>query len=237
MSSIFAKIFGRNPKENPPNPQEAAERITEIIDVMQKRQTFLEGKIDDCIVKAKRYGTKNKRQAIAALKEKKRFEKRLEQTDGIITTLEYQREALQNAQSNADVLNVMGFAVKALKNVHKNVDPDKVYDIIDDITEQHEIAGEIANAISNPVGVVQNFDDDELLQELEDIVQEEIDIKLANVSPLPVNDSLHKLVDVPSKSANIVNNSSGRSKTNVSNKGSKAEAEESDLKHLEMWAS
>lgn len=38
-------------------------------------------------------------------------------------------------------------------------DVDDVHDMMDDINEQHEIADEIANAISNPVGFGQDIDE------------------------------------------------------------------------------
>ena len=59
--------------------------------------------------------------ALAALKRKKRFEQQLTQIDGTLTTLEYQREVLENAHSNAEVLKVMSDASKAFKNVNKNL--------------------------------------------------------------------------------------------------------------------
>ena len=50
-----------------------------------------------------------------ALKKKKRFEKQLQQIDGMVSTIEFQREALENAQTNTEVLKNMGYAAKALK--------------------------------------------------------------------------------------------------------------------------
>lgn len=59
--------------------------------------------------------------AIQALKRKKRYEAQLHQIDGTLTTLEYQREVLENASSNAEVLKVMGDASKAFKAVNSNL--------------------------------------------------------------------------------------------------------------------
>jgi len=36
---------------------------------------------------------------------------------------------------------------------------DKVHDLMDDISEQQQLAGEISTAISNPVGFDQNIDE------------------------------------------------------------------------------
>ena len=59
--------------------------------------------------------------ALQALKRKKRFEKQLLQIDGTLSTIEFQREALENASTNREVLTVMGDAAKALKSAHNNM--------------------------------------------------------------------------------------------------------------------
>lgn len=59
--------------------------------------------------------------ALQALKRKKRFEKQLSQLDGTLSTIEFQREALENSHTNTEVLRNMGFAAKAMKAVHENM--------------------------------------------------------------------------------------------------------------------
>lgn len=58
----------------------------------------------------------------------------------------------------------MGTAAQALKGAHNNMDIDKVEDLMDDVREQQQIAEEISNVISNPIGFGQDVDDDELLK-------------------------------------------------------------------------
>ena len=50
--------------------------------------------------------------------------------------------------------------------------------IFANITEQHEVAREISEAISNPVAFGQDIDEDELEKELEELEQEELDNEL-----------------------------------------------------------
>ncbi len=59
--------------------------------------------------------------ALQALKRKKRYEKQLTQIDGTLSTIEFQREALENANTNTEVLKNMGFAAKAMKTAHENM--------------------------------------------------------------------------------------------------------------------
>jgi charged multivesicular body protein 4 len=59
--------------------------------------------------------------ALAALKRKKRLVKQLEQIDGTLSTIEFQREALENANTNTEVLKNMQYAAKALKTAHQQL--------------------------------------------------------------------------------------------------------------------
>ncbi len=59
--------------------------------------------------------------ALQALKRKKRYEKQLAQIDGTLSTIEFQREALENAHTNTEVIKNMGLAAKAMKTAHDNM--------------------------------------------------------------------------------------------------------------------
>merc|ERR1711990_360545 len=110
--------------------------------------------------------------ALNALKKKKRYDKQLQQIDGTLTTIEQQREALEGANTNTAVLQTMKSAADALKNAHKGMDVDNVHDMMDDITEQQDVAKEIAEAIANPVAFGADFDEDELEAELNELEME-----------------------------------------------------------------
>lgn len=97
--------------------------------------------------------------ALGALKRKKRYEKQLQQIDGTLSTIEMQREALESANTNTNVLQTMGDAAKALKRAHQDMDVDKVHDMMDDIADQQDVAREISDAISNPVAFGQDVDE------------------------------------------------------------------------------
>lgn len=59
--------------------------------------------------------------ALQALKRKKRYEEQLNRIDGTLSTIEFQREALENANTNTEVLKNMGLAAKAMKKTHENM--------------------------------------------------------------------------------------------------------------------
>uniref|UniRef100_A0A1I7XUL5 Charged multivesicular body protein 4b n=1 Tax=Heterorhabditis bacteriophora TaxID=37862 RepID=A0A1I7XUL5_HETBA len=191
--SLFGKIFGGKKQEAAPSTQDAIQKLRETEEMLIKKQDFLEKKVKDEVATAVKHGTKNKRLALHALNRKRQFEKQLNHIDGVLQTIEFQREALENASTNAEVLQVMGGASKALKAAHNNMDIDQVHDLMEDIAEQQEVANEIAEAISNPVGFDRAVDDDDLLRELEQLEQEELDKQLLDVQPTPV-----ALPDAPS---------------------------------------
>lgn len=60
--SLFGKIFGSGGKGGKaPTPQEAIQRLGETEEMLAKKQDFLEKKIEQELVTAKKNGTKNKR--------------------------------------------------------------------------------------------------------------------------------------------------------------------------------
>lgn len=163
--------------------------------------------------------------AIQALKRKKRYEKQLQNIDGTLSTIEMQREALENANTNTAVLTTMKNASDALKAAHKDMNIDDVQDMMDDIAEQNEIANEISNAVSNAVGFNQDIDEDELERELEELEQEELDKDLLEI-PAATN-----LPDVP------VAEPSGAEKAKEKKKAVAADVDEDkEMAQLLKWA-
>ncbi|KAM3592989.1 uncharacterized protein V6R79_003349 [Siganus canaliculatus] len=166
-----------------PSAQEAIHKLRETEEMLTKKQDYLEKKIEQELMIAKKHGTKNKRAALQALKRKKRLEQQLTQIDGTLSTIEFQREALENSHTNTEVLKNMGYAAKAMKQVHENMDLDKIDDLMQDITEQQDVAREISDAISRPMGDL--FDEDELLAELEELEQEGLEDSMMSMGGLP----------------------------------------------------
>merc|ERR1712066_1095908 len=223
MGSMFAKMFGKGDKEESKTTAEAIQDLRQNEDMLLKKQEFLEKKVETEVSTARKNAKTNKRVALAALKRKKRYEKQLQQLDGTLTTLEQQREALESANTNTAVLQTMNAAAKALKKSHADMDIDQVHDMMDDIAEQQDVAREISEAISNPVAFGQEFDDDELEAELNELEAEteieeqaELEKQLLDVEPTKV------LPDVPKAEPA---------------KPKKKEEEDDDMAELAAWAS
>ncbi|XP_067234016.1 charged multivesicular body protein 4c isoform X2 [Chanodichthys erythropterus] len=120
-SSSGSSSRSKHRSRSGPSPQEAINRLRETEAMLTKKQEYLESRIEQELTIAKKNGTKNKRAALQALKRKKRFEQQLTQIDGTLSTIEFQREALENATTNTEVLKNMGYAAKAIKEVHQNM--------------------------------------------------------------------------------------------------------------------
>jgi charged multivesicular body protein 4 len=91
----------------------------------------------------------------------------------------------------------------ALKSIHSNLwvsyyarltivltnfsKVDKVDTVMDTVREQMDLSNEISEAISNPVGMGQIVDEDELEAELEALEQEELDDRLKGADHVPVH--------------------------------------------------
>ena len=219
--SMFGKLFKK--KEESKTTAEAIQDLRQNEDMLLKKQEFLEKKIDSEIEIARKNAKTNKRLALTALKRKKRYEKQLQQIDGTLTTIEQQREALEAANINTTVLKGMDSAAKALKNAHKDMNVDNVHDMMDDIAEQQDVAKEISVAISQPTAFANEFDEDELEEELENLQLElegeenaQLEKELLDVGP-------STLPDVPT--------------TEVPKPKKKAKQEEDDMAELAAWAS
>lgn len=221
--SFFGKLFGKS-AEKAPTTQEAIQKLLEIEDLMVKRQGVLERKIDDELKTAKANGVKNKRIALQALKRKKRYEAQLNQIDGTLTTLEYQREALENANTNTEVFKIMSMAAKASKSAHSELDIDKVHDLKEEISEQNELANEISQVISSPIGMDMNIDEDDLMKELEELEQENLDSELLDLPSAGASTLPEVPVSLPSVPS-------------TSTTAKKSTAEEKELDELLSWAS
>ena len=230
--SVFGKLFGGKKGEAPKTTGEAIQDLRETEEMLMKKQDFLEKKIDVEMGVARKNAKTNKRMALNALKKKKRYEKQLQQIDGTLTTIEQQREALEGANTNVAVLQSMKGAAKALEQAHKGMDVDAVHDMMDDIAEQQDVAKEISEAIASPVGFGQDFDEDELEAELNELEaegdmeeQKKLEEELLDVG---VTDDLPEIPQAEPSAAKPAS---------APQKKKKVEEEDPDMAELAAWAS
>jgi len=180
-------IFGK--KKQAPNPKESIAKLRETLEMLEKRESFLQKKIDGQVVEAKKFmAAKNKRAALMCLKRKKTYEVQLEKLSGARMTIETQVMTLEGATVNLETMNAMKTGAAAMKSIHKDLDINKVDDTMDEIREQMDLTNEITEGIAQPLG--EPIDDDDLLAELDQLEQETLDEQLMGLNSAPVSSKL-----------------------------------------------
>jgi len=190
-------LFGK--KKQAPAPKDSIAKLRETLDMLEKREQFLQKKGDQQTAEAKKFmQAKNKRAALMCLKRRKTYEAQMEKIAGARMTIEQQVMTLEGANVSLEAMNAMKMGAASMKSIHQNINIDKVDDTMDEIREQMDIANEIETAISTPLGG-EMMDDDELLGELEELEQESLDEQLLQVNPTPAQ----KLPSVPTGKVSV----------------------------------
>lgn len=159
--------------------------LREHIQMLHKKRSHLELQIADQDALARKHISTNKALAKNALKRKKGYETNLMKIENQIDTLETQLTSIEGANLNLETMKAMKQGAQAMKQIHGEYDVDKVETTMDDIREQVELADEISDAISRPVGT-EYVDEDELDEELAMLQEEEQQEKKQKVVSKPV---------------------------------------------------
>jgi charged multivesicular body protein 4 len=188
------RLFGK--KKQTPSPQQSIQRLRETIEMLTKREEFLEKKIEKELQIAKQNASKNKRVAMMALKRKKAYEAQVQKLSGARMTIESQLMAIEGATVNLETINAMREGAAALQGIHGSMSIDTVDNTMDQIREQMDIATEISDAIAQPLG--DPIDEDELEAELAELEAENLDDQLLTINtPTTVSASPIKLPSAP----------------------------------------
>jgi len=175
------KLFGKAKKA--PSAKESIARLKDTIEMLEKREAYLQKKIEREITIAKQNGTKNKKAAIAALKRKRIYENELEKIAGARMTIETQVIAIEGANVSLETLNAMRLGAETMRNIHRNMTVDEVDDTMEEIREQMQVANEINSVISGPL--IEQFDEEELEQELAQLEEQNLEVQFLDAGKLP----------------------------------------------------
>ncbi|KAG6812330.1 hypothetical protein H0H92_003414 [Tricholoma furcatifolium] len=193
MASLMSYFgYRRDPKQS---TREAIVTLRQQLQMIEKKEDYLQKKVEEETQKAKSNAVSNKTEsiaplcravALAALKRKKATEQELDRLAGTRLQLEMQVNTLESANLNAETMAAMKKASDALKVIHGNLTIDKVDATMASVNEQRELATEIANSIANPL-YGDALDEDELKQELEELEQDELNERLSGAERAPVH--------------------------------------------------
>ncbi|KAL5527577.1 SNF7 [Sanghuangporus baumii] len=184
MMSGFMSYFGgrKDPKQS---TREAIVTLRQQLQMLEKKEEYLQKKVDEELKKAKANAVTNKAAATAALRRKKATEQELDRLAGTRLQLEMQINTLDSANFNQETMAAMKKGADALKTIHGNLTPERVDATMSAINEQREIANEISEAISNPLNTGIDLDDEELKMELGELEQEVLNDRLAGADRAP----------------------------------------------------
>jgi charged multivesicular body protein 4A/B len=185
MSNMWEWFGGAAAQKRKDAPKNAILMLRQQQDMLQKREKHLETQMNEQDALARNNITTNKTAAKAALRRKKLHERTLEQTSAQLAQIEQQIFSIEAANINQETLNAMKNAGVAMKQIHGNLTIDKVDATMDELRENHALAEEIGNAITNaPIGEI--LDEADLEEELEGLEQEALDEKMLKTGTGPV---------------------------------------------------
>lgn len=199
---MWSYIFGGNKQQKKELPKKAIVELREHIQMLNKKRSHLELQIAEQELLARKYVSTNKAIAKNALKRKKGYESNLMKIENQIDSLETQLTAIESANLNLETMKAMKQGATAMKQIHGEYDVDKVENTMDDIREQVELAEEISEAISRPVGA-EYVDEDELDEELAALQAEEKEASQSRIQKQPdLRSQAAELPDFPTVTKN-----------------------------------
>jgi charged multivesicular body protein 4 len=86
--------------------------------------------------------------------------------------LELQIFSIEQGVTNKNIISSMREGKNIIEQMSKNMDPDNIGELMDELTETFQTSNEVTDAISRPIGTL--YDEDDLVQELELEVEHEL---------------------------------------------------------------
>lgn len=160
MFSFFYK------KQEIISPMNVIQNMKLTLEMIEKKENFLESNIEKFKNEARNILHTNKPKAITLLKKAKMNEKQLLSLYGQKENLELQIFSIEQGVTNKNIISSMREGKNIIEQMSKNMDPDNIGELMDEITETFQTSKEVTDAISRPIGEL--YDEDDLLKELED---------------------------------------------------------------------
>ncbi|XP_020090794.1 vacuolar protein sorting-associated protein 32 homolog 2-like [Ananas comosus] len=194
---MFSRLFGK-PK-GVEDPVSTIEKLTETLRLLEKKEGVLQKKAAAEVEKAKQFTkVKNKKAAIQCLKKKRLYEQQVEQLGNFQLRIHDQMIMLESAKATTETVQALRTGAQVMKAMQKATNIDSVDKTMDEINEQTETMKQIQEALSAPIGIAADFDEDELEAELEELESLELEDQLLQPTTVPAQPA--KQVSVVGKS-------------------------------------
>ena len=170
--NLFANlnIFGKK-KEPPVNVMDTIQKLKEQVIILEKRNKCVEQKTATLMTEIKQVAKTNQQKALLLLDKKKTYDEEIHKNDCSCILLEKQIAALETSVINKQVTDTLRDGNLFVKKVQKTMNIDNIEDLMDDIKETTDTQKTISEIFSNQVQGI--YDDEDLLNELNQIVDEE----------------------------------------------------------------
>lgn len=127
------------------------------------------------------YNNKQQSRAINTLKMSKTIEHQAEALSRQLLTLEQLKLQIDQANVMKPTIQVIKTAKSTMKDMLKDMDVNDVEDLMHDMNVNFEDMDDISKALSNPLEGSNVFDDEQLMDELEDMKSEFVDKELSQL--------------------------------------------------------
>jgi len=165
------KLFGKKK----PTANESIEKMRESLDLLEKRERVVTLKRDEEVKKAKEcMKKKNKNGALICMKRKKAYDDQLAKIGTQKLNIDAMIMKLEAAATDMDMFHAQTAGAEALRNIYGKNTTEKIDRKMDEVRDTIDSANEISDAIAQPLGLLSEMDDDELLQELADLENEDL---------------------------------------------------------------
>ncbi|KAL6905726.1 hypothetical protein ACP4OV_003327 [Aristida adscensionis] len=179
LKKLLPKTKSKKKKEAASSALPTLDRLHETLEMLEKKERFLQKKCSLEIEKAKDYTkAKNKNAAIQCLKKKKLYETQIDQLGNFQLRVHDQIIMLENAKATTDTVDALRSGSSAVKAIQQSLNIDDIENAIEEANEHAENMKQLQEALAMPIGASADFDEDELEAELEDLEEEELDEEL-----------------------------------------------------------
>jgi len=201
LKKLLPKTKSKKKKEAASSAIPTLDRLHETLEMLEKKECFLQKKCSAEIEKAKDYTkSKNKNAAIQCLKKKKLYETQIEQLSNFQLRVHDQIIMLESAKATTDTVDALRSGSSAVKAIQQSLYIDDIENAIDAANEQTENMRQIQEALATPVGASADFDEDELEAELEDLEEEELEEEELPAPPARISAHVEPLAKQTSSS-------------------------------------
>ncbi|KAF3327309.1 vacuolar protein sorting-associated protein 32 2-like isoform X2 [Carex littledalei] len=186
--NLLKKLLGKkkNSTKKAPSAADSIDQLSKNLEMLEMREKQLQEKVSGEAEKAKEYAKlKNKTAAIQSLKKKKLYEAQIQQLVNSQLRLHDQVITLENAKATYDTIDALKSGSATVQALQQGLSIDEIQKVIgEDTRENFESIKEIQDLLSNPVGITEDFNEDDFEAELEKLEVQILERELPT-SPFP----------------------------------------------------